>query len=198
LQVRADAPYKTAHDLIEAIKANPGKLKASGAREGGIWHVALAGMLKSLNIDPAAMSWVPATGVAPGLEDLVAGTIDIVPCSLPEARTLIDTGKVRSLAVMDNRPVSLYPYLPTLRTALGTDWKVVAWRGMAAPKGLPNVVEAKLVAAVKAAYESKEYKDFTAWRGFTAIYLPPAQFAAFMEKSSNELGATMKAVGIVQ
>src|SRR5262252_9918803 len=50
LQVRADAPYKTAKDLVDAIKASPGKLKASGAREGGIWHVALAGMLKSLNI----------------------------------------------------------------------------------------------------------------------------------------------------
>jgi tripartite-type tricarboxylate transporter receptor subunit TctC len=51
---------------------------------------------------------------------------------------------------------------------------------------------------VKAAYDSKEYKDFMASRGFGVIYLPPAEFAKFMEKSSSDLGATMKAVGIVK
>jgi tripartite-type tricarboxylate transporter receptor subunit TctC len=198
LQVRADSPYKTAKDLVEAIKANPGKLKASGTGQGGIWHLALAGMLKSLNVDPAAAPWVPSNGAAPGLQDMVAGGVDIVPCSIPEARSLIDAGKVRSLAIMDTKPPALYPDLPLLKTALGTDWKMAAWRGMAAPKGLPKDVEAKLVAAVKKAYDSSEYKQFMTSRGFGVIYLPPAEFAAFMEKSTNDLGATMKAVGIVK
>jgi len=198
LQVRADAPYKTAKDLVDAIKANPGKLKASGTGQGGIWHLALAGMLKSLNVDPAAAPWVPSNGAAPGLQDLVAGGVDIVPCSIPEARSLIDAGKVRSLAIMDTNAPPLYPDLPPLKAALGTDWKMGAWRGMAAPKGLPKDVEAKLVAAVKAAYDSKEFKEFMASRGFGVVYLPPAEFAAFMEKSTNDLGATMKAVGIVK
>jgi len=198
LQVRADAPYKTAKDLVEAIKANPGKLKASGTGQGGIWHLALAGMLKSLNVDPAAAPWVPSNGAAPGLQDLVAGGVDIVPCSIPEARSLIDAGKVRSLAIMDTKAPALYPDLPLLKAALGTDWKMAAWRGMAAPKGLPKDVEAKLVSAIKAAYDSKEYKEFMASRGFGVVYLPPAEFATFMEKSTNDLGATMKAVGIVK
>jgi tripartite-type tricarboxylate transporter receptor subunit TctC len=198
LQVRADAPYKTAKDLVEAIKANPGKLKASGTGQGGIWHLALAGMLKSLNVDPAAAPWVPSNGAAPGLQDLVAGGVDIVPCSIPEARSLIDAGKVRSLAIMDTNAPTLYPDLPPLKAALGTDWKMAAWRGMAAPKGLPKDVETKLVTAIKAAYDSKEYKEFMASRGFGVVYLPPAEFATFMEKSTNDLGATMKAVGIVK
>jgi tripartite-type tricarboxylate transporter receptor subunit TctC len=198
LQVRSDAPYKTAKDLVDAIKANPGKLKASGTGQGGIWHLALAGMLKSLNVDPAAAPWVPSNGAAPGLQDLVAGGVDIVPCSIPEARSLIDAGKVKSLAIMDTNSPALYPSLPPLKAALGTDWKMAAWRGMAAPKGLPKDVEAKLVTAIKAAYDSKEYKEFMASRGFGVVYMPPAEFAKFMEKSSNDLGATMKAVGIVK
>jgi tripartite-type tricarboxylate transporter receptor subunit TctC len=198
LQVRADAPYKTAKELIDAIKANPGKMKASGTGQGGIWHLALAGMLKSLDVDPTAAPWVPSNGAGPGLQDLVAGGVDIVPCSIPEARSLIDAGKVKSLAIMDTAAPTLYPSLPTLKAALGTDWKMAAWRGMAAPKGLPKDVEAKLVAAIKAAYDSKEYKEFMASRGFGVIYLPPAEFATFMEKSTNDLGATMKAVGIVK
>src|SRR3569623_1290792 len=68
LQVRADAPYKTANDLIAAIKANPGKFKASGTGQGGIWHLAIAGMLKDLKVDPAAVPWVPSNGAAPGLQ----------------------------------------------------------------------------------------------------------------------------------
>ena len=54
LQVRADAPYKTVNELVAAIKANPGKFKASGTGQGGIWHLAIAGMLKDLKVDPAA------------------------------------------------------------------------------------------------------------------------------------------------
>jgi tripartite-type tricarboxylate transporter receptor subunit TctC len=198
LQVRADSPYKSAKELLDAIKANPGKFKASGTGQGGIWHLSIAGMLKSLNVDPATVPWVPSNGAAPGLQDLVAGGVEVVPCSIPEARALIDAGKVRSLAIMDADPPSLYPNVPPLKKALGTDWTMAAWRGMAAPKGIPKDVEAKLVDAVKKAYDSADYKKFMADRGFGVVYLPPAEFAKFMEKSSNDLGATMKAVGIVK
>jgi tripartite-type tricarboxylate transporter receptor subunit TctC len=88
LQVRADAPYKDVKDLVAAVKANPGKLKASGTGQGGIWHLAIAGMLKDLGVDPASVPWVPSNA-APGLQDLVAGGVEIVPCSVPEARSLI-------------------------------------------------------------------------------------------------------------
>ena len=198
LQVRADSPYKTVKDLVDAIKAEPGKHKASGTGQGGIWHLALAGMLKDLKVDPAAAPWVPSNGAAPGLQDMVAGGVDIVPCSIPEARSLIDAGKVRSLAIMDSASPGLYPALPTLKSQTGSDWKMAAWRGMAAPKGLPKDVEATLVAAIKKVYDSKDYKDFMASRGFGVTYLAPSEFAAFMEKSTNDLGATMKAVGIVK
>src|SRR5512132_292612 len=140
LQVRADAPYKTANELIAAIKANPGKFKASGTGQGGIWHLAIAGMLKDLKVDPASVPWVPSNGAAPGLQDMVAGGVEIVPCSLPEARSLIDAGKAKSLAVMADQPAALFPNVPTLKAATGSDWKLGAWRGIAAPLGIPNDV----------------------------------------------------------
>ncbi len=198
VQVRADSPYKTLNDLVAAVKASPGKFKASGTGQGGIWHLALAGMLKDLQVDPSSVPWVPSNGAAPGLQDLVADGVAIVPCSIPEARSLIDAGKVRSLAIMADAAPALYPSLPTLKQATGSNWAMAAWRGMAAPKGIPKDVEARLVEAIKKVYDSKDYKDFMASRGFGVIYLPPAEFATFMEKSSNDLGATMKAVGIVK
>jgi tripartite-type tricarboxylate transporter receptor subunit TctC len=198
LQVRADSPYKTAKDLIDAIKANPGKLKSSGTGQGGIWHLAIAGMLQSLKVDPAASPWVPSNGAAPGLQDLVAGGIEIVPCSLPEARSLIDSGKVRSLAIMDAKPAALYPNVPTLKDATGSDWTLAAWRGIVAPKGLPKDIADKLLAALEKVHKSAEFNDFMKQRGFGVIWAPSAEFAAFMEKSDKDLGAVMKAVGIAK
>lgn len=198
LQVRADSPYKSAKELIDAIKANPGKLKSSGTGQGGIWHLAIAGMLRSLNVDPAASPWVPSNGAAPGLQDLVAGGIEIVPCSLPEARSLIDSGKVRSLAIMDAKPAALYPNVPTLKAATGSDWTLAAWRGIVAPKGLPKDIADKLLAALEKVHKSAEFNDFMKQRGFGVIWAPSAEFATFMEKSDNDLGTVMKAVGIAK
>ena len=198
VQVRADAPYKNVNELLAAIKASPGKMKASGTGQGGIWHLAIAGLLRDQKIDPAAVPWVPSNGAAPGLQDMVAGGVDIAPVSLPEARSLIDAGKVRSLAIMADKPSALYPDIPTLKAATGSDWTMAAWRGIVAPKGIPNDVRDKLGAAVKKVAASKDYTDFMASRGFGVTYAGPEDFGKFMAKSDAELGATMKAVGIAK
>lgn len=198
VQVRADAPYKNVQDLLAAVKANPGKFKASGTGQGGIWHLAIAGLLRDQKIDPAAVPWVPSNGAAPGLQDMVAGGVEIAPVSLPEARSLIDAGKVRSLAVMSDKPAALYPNVPTLKSAIGSDWTMAAWRGIVAPKGIPKEASDKLVAAIGKVAASKEYTEFMASRGFGVIYAGPDDFAKFMAKSDAELGATMKAVGIAK
>jgi tripartite-type tricarboxylate transporter receptor subunit TctC len=197
-QVRADAPYKSMTDVLAAVKANPGKFKASGTGQGGIWHLALAGWLRDAGVDPAAVPWVPSNGAAPGLQDLVAGGIEFVPCSLPEARSLIDAGKVRSLAVMADQRAALFPNVPTLKEATGSTWTIGAWRGIAAPKGLPADIAAKVGAALKKAYDSKEYKDFMAQRGFGTLWADGAGFASFMAKADADMKTVMTAVGIAK
>lgn len=197
-QVRADSAYKNMNDVLNAIKANPGKFKASGTGQGGIWHLALAGMLRDAKIDPATVPWVPSNGAAPGLQDLVAGGVEFVPCSLPEARSLIDAGKVRSLAVMDSQRSALFPNVPTLKEATGSSWGTGAWRGIAAPKGLPADIAARLEASVKKAYDSKEYKDFMAQRGFGMLWGGSGDFARFMAKGDADMKAVMTAVGLAK
>jgi tripartite-type tricarboxylate transporter receptor subunit TctC len=197
-QVRGDSNYKSMNDVMAAIRANPGKFKASGTGQGGIWHLALAGMLRTAGIDPAAVPWVPSNGAAPGLQDLVAGGVEFVPCSLPEARSLIDAGKVRSLAVMDSQRSALFPNVPTLKEATGQDWMTGAWRGVAAPKGLPPAVAARLEASVKRAYDSKEYKDFMTQRGFGLLWASSGDFARFMAKGDTDMKAVMTAVGLAK
>ena len=198
VNVRVDSPYKSMKDLLGAIKANPGKLKASGTGQGGIWHLAIAGLLKDQGIDPGALPWVPSQGAAPGLQDLVAGGVDVVPCSIPEARSMIDGGKVRALAIMDANPPALYPNVPTLKKELGTNWQIAAWRVIAAPKGVPANVQNTLTTALKKVYDSKEYKEFMASRGFGVVWADPAGTTKFMAESDKNLGAALKAVGLAK
>jgi tripartite-type tricarboxylate transporter receptor subunit TctC len=197
-QVRADAPYKNMNDVLAAVKANPGKFKASGTGQGGIWHLALAGMLSEAKIDPASVPWVPSNGAAPGLQDLVAGGVEFVPCSLPEARALIEAGKVKALTVMAGQRAALFPDVPTLKEATGLSWTAGAWRGIAAPKGIPADVQARLEASVKKAFDSKDYKDFMAQRGFGVLWGSSQEFASFMTKGDADMKTVMTAVGIAK
>lgn len=198
VQVRADAPYKSLKDLLDAIRAHPGKLKATGTAQGGSWHLSLYGLLLEQKIDPASVPWVPSQSNAAGLLDLVAGGVDMVSGSHPEARALIEAGKVKSLAIMDESPSSLFPKVPTVKQAVGSQWVSGVWRCIAAPKNLPRDIETRLVAALKKAYDSKEFQTFMRERGFGTVWMEPARAAAFMAREDAELGRLMKTVGLAK
>lgn len=198
IQVRADSPYKNLKELLDATRAKPGKMKASGTAQGGSWHLSLTGLLLDQNIDPLSVIWVPSQSNTAGLLDLVAGGVDMIPGSHPEARALIEAGKVKSLAIMDDKPSALFPKVPTVRQAIGSNWQSGVWRGVAGPKNLPPEIEARLLAAVKKAYETREFQAFMHERGFGAAWMDPAQFVAFMAKDDAEAGRLMKTVGLAK
>lgn len=199
VQVRADSPYKTVKDLADAIKAAPpGKFKASGTGQGGIWHLALVGWMQAMGLPANQVAWVPSQGAAPGMQDLVAGGIDIVTCSVPEAKAMIDAGKAKSLAIMAAARNPQFADVPTLTEAMGIPYNTGAWRGFAGPKGLPQPIAEKLTAALKKVYDSKEYKEFMTNRGFGMIWGDAAQFAKFMDDSDAKMGQAMKAAGLAK
>jgi tripartite-type tricarboxylate transporter receptor subunit TctC len=197
VHVKADSPYKTMGDLVAAVKANPGKLKASGTGQGGIWHVALAGLLRDLKLENT-VPWVPSNGAGPAMQDLAAGGIDMTTCSVPEADALVKAGKARTLAIISTDRNPLFPTIPTAKETTGSPWVVSAWRGIAAPKGLPKDVQDKLVAAVKRAHDSKEFRDFMSGRGFGVVWAGPEDFAAHMAKDNDSMGGVMKALGLAK
>jgi tripartite-type tricarboxylate transporter receptor subunit TctC len=199
VQVSSSSPYKTIKELSDAIKASPaGKMKGSGTGQGGIWHLALVGWLKAMGLAANHVAWVPSNGAAPAMQDLAAGGLDLTTCSVPEARALIEAGKARSLAVMAPKRNSAFPDVPTLKEAAGVDYSVGAWRGIAGPKGMPADVANKLTAALKKAYDSKEFQDFMSNRGFGVVWGDAAQFAKFMDEGDAKMGDAMKAAGLAK
>jgi len=197
-QVRADSEWETVQDAIDAIKANPGKHKASGTGQGGIWHLALAGLLNTAGMSPDDSPWVPSKGAAPGLQELAAGGVDIVTCSIVEAGALIEAGKVKALAVMDTERNGAFPDVPTLNEAAGLDWQMAAWRGLAGPKGMPDEATEALTAAFEKVWNSAEFQEFMQGRGFGLVWKPGAEFAEWMDSSDAALGSVMKAVGLAK
>lgn len=199
VQVSTSGPYKDIKALAEAIKAAPpGKLKASGTGQGGIWHLALIGWLVAMGLKPDHVAWVPSNGAAPGMQDLAAGGIDIVTCSVPEARAMIDAGKAKSLAIMASERNPQFKDVPTLNETLGINYSIGAWRGIGAPKNLPPEIAAKLTAALKKAFDSKDYKDFMNSRGFGMKFADGPGFASFMAESDKSMASAMKAAGLAK
>jgi tripartite-type tricarboxylate transporter receptor subunit TctC len=199
VSVSGSSPYKTVKELADAIKAAPvGKMKASGTGQGGIWHLALVGWLKAMGLAANHVAWVPSNGAAPAMQDLAAGGLDLCTCSIPEARAIIEAGKARALAIMAPERNPVFKDIPTLKEAMSVDYSVGAWRGIAGPKGMPADVATKLTAALKKAYDSKEFKDFMSNRGFGTVWGDAAEFAKFMDDGDAKMGDAMKAAGLAK
>lgn len=198
VQVQSDAPWSTVDELLAYVRDNPaGTLKASGTGQGGIWHLALAGMLQTAGMEPDRVPWVPSEGAAPGLQDLVAGGVDVVTCSVPEAQSLIDAGRVKSLAIMASARADNFPDVPTLEEE-GIDWQLGAWRGVAGPKGLPEEVVNTIVPLLEKIHASEEFRSFMTDRGYGMVFEGPEGFEQFMAQSNESLGSVMKELGMAK
>ncbi|SFV38698.1 Tripartite-type tricarboxylate transporter, receptor component TctC [Devosia crocina] len=194
--VRTDGPDIDA--LLDQIRANPGQVKASGANLGGMAHLGWAGVLTTNGIDPAAAPWVPSEGASASLQLLASGAITVVTTTMPDARPMVDAGEVKPLIVAANERVANAPDVPTAEEALGNKWAAYAWRGIAAPKGLPEDVKARLVEALDKVLTSAEFTEFMAQRNFGVDYRDAADFTAFMQDADASIGQALTAVGLAK
>jgi tripartite-type tricarboxylate transporter receptor subunit TctC len=184
LFVRSDSPFESLDALQAAISANPGQLKASGTAFGGIWHVAMAGWLHSRGIDPTAANWISINGAGPSLQELNAGGVDIICCSLPEADAMIDGGQVRCLGVMSESRVAGFEQVPTFGEQ-GHDWVIAGWRGVAAPAGTPPPRLERLAEVLDQIARSEELKTFMGNAGFNLSREGPEEFAATLQRQDE-------------
>jgi len=197
INVLTGSPWKTYKDLENYVRDNPGKLKDSGTGHGGIWHLAMAGWLKAIGLSPKAIKWIPSKGAAPALQDLMAGGIEMSTCSLPEAATLIEAGRVRPLAIMADKRDPKFPDVPTLKE-IGINWSCGAWRGIAAPKGTSSQIVAVLEKALSKVNKSDDFIKFMKNRGYGLYWLDSKSFAKALTEADDANGKIMKAAGIIK
>jgi tripartite-type tricarboxylate transporter receptor subunit TctC len=144
------------------------------------------------------VTFIPSQGAAPAMVELAAGGIDIVPSSVPEARSMIEAGEVVSLGVMAPERIPSFPDVPTIEEAIGTDYTIGEWRGIAGPKGMDPEIVATLEEALKAAYESETYQGFMSKQGFGTEWRDAEDFAKLMAEMDAEFGKIVESVGLSQ
>jgi tripartite-type tricarboxylate transporter receptor subunit TctC len=199
VQVSNTSPHADIKALADAIKASrPGQLKASGTGQGGIWHLALVGWLQAMGLRGDHVRWVPSNGAAPAMQDLAAGGVDVVTCSVPEARAMIDAGRAKALAIMAPQRNPIFANVPTLNETLGINYSTGAWRGIAGPPNMPQAVRDTIVASLDKAYKSSEFQEFMRNRGFGTVWAGPQDFASFMDRSNTGMGEAMRAAGLAK
>lgn len=195
ITVKADAPWNSVGDLIAAIKADPGKLNASGTARGGIWDLARIGFLKEAGLSPSDLPWVPSQGSTPALQELIAGGIDVVTASLTEVNALLKAGQVKTLAVMSEDRLASFPDIPTLKEQ-GMDWSIGGWVSICAPAGIPAAIKTKLEEALIKASKESGFIDPLTKAGSTIQFVVGEEFEQFI-KQQHQLNETlMEAAGM--
>jgi tripartite-type tricarboxylate transporter receptor subunit TctC len=185
--VRDDAPWQTLQELQQHIVDNPRQLKASGTATGGIWHLGFAGWLNSAGMDPADAIWISINGAAPSLQQLLSEGVDVVCCSLPEARSLLESGRVRSLGVMAEERLAQFPEVPTFREQ-GIDWTLAGWRGICMPKDTSPEIKQHLFSALERVVAGEVFGEFMSQAGFNVAWQPHDEFATDMAKDDQVFG----------
>jgi tripartite-type tricarboxylate transporter receptor subunit TctC len=196
--VKADSQFETLEDLIAHAEENPGELTGSGTSQGGIWHLALAGMLQSHGLEPDAIRWIPSQGAAPAMQELLAGGVDVVTPALSEAKAIIESGEARGLAFMNAERNEALPDVPTVEEATGTAHTLASFISFAGPAGLPEEVACAYGEAAAEVLASEEWAEFKASRGAPVVSEDREALAARYEETSTMMGETMSAIGLTQ
>jgi tripartite-type tricarboxylate transporter receptor subunit TctC len=188
--VRSDSPWGTLPELEAHVRKNPGKLRASGTGKGGIWHIALAGWLAKIGLQPADINWIPFRGAAPSMQELLGNGLEVVCCSLPEARTFLDRGDVRCLGLMAQERAALFPKIPTLREQ-GIDWSMGAWRGLGAPRATPVAALRRLIEGLERVVRGEKYRKVLQDAGFGTADLTGGEAGQEMHRVDVQMGALL-------
>ncbi|MFL5237221.1 MAG: tripartite tricarboxylate transporter substrate binding protein BugD [Rhizomicrobium sp.] len=140
-----DVPPKNFRELIDWLKANPGKVAVGTAGVGSASH--FSGVYFQ-NLIKAQFNFVPYRGTGPALQDLVAGQIDMIVDQVSNAITQVQAGKIRAYAIADTKRLANAPEVPTADEAGLPGFQISLWNGLWVPKGTPTEIVAKLNAAV--------------------------------------------------
>jgi tripartite-type tricarboxylate transporter receptor subunit TctC len=193
LVVRADSPYKSVQDIVQAAQANPGKLTYASQGNGTSAHLAaeLFNALAKVNI-----LHIPYKGASAALTDIVGGQVDLMFATSAGATPLLDSGRLRALAVTTPERSPAFPALPTMIEAGVPDYQATSWYGLYVPAGTPTAVIARLNAAATKVAQAEAFKSRVASEGLVISTGTPKQLDEFMRSEQTRWARVINAAGI--
>ena len=176
LVVPANSPHKNMAGVIAFLKANPDKMTFASSGNGSSDH--LTAELFWLQTGTTGIH-VPYKGGGPVMTDLLGAQVDSSFMNINTAMPQILAGKLRALSITSAKRSPLLPNVPTLEELGVKDANVYSWQAIAAPKGLPADIKAKLHAAIVAGLNDPQVKPKLLELGFEIVANTPEQFTAF-------------------
>ncbi len=195
LVVHPSMPSRSIAEFIAYAKANPGKLSYGTSASGSSQQLAMEYLKLTAKID---LVQVPYKGAPQALSDLIGGQIPVSIQSAPAVLPVIQSGRVRALAVMSLTRISQLPSVPTVHETALPGFEVSSWYGLCAPTGTPagilDKVHADLTAVLRQPELQQRFKDMV-------IEIAPTsrdEFAQFMRAETARWGRVIKEAGIPQ
>jgi tripartite-type tricarboxylate transporter receptor subunit TctC len=174
--VKADSPFKTVKDVVDAAKANPKKIRISTT---GIQSDEAFAILQFQKMTGAQFAMVHfSQGVASAMTAFLGGKIDVLCANVGDLLAQFKSGEVRILGIMDDEPSPFYPGVKTFEQQ-GYKLYDSSSRGFSAPAGTPKDVVDILSGAIKKVVATEDHKKRMADMGLTLRYMDPAQYAKY-------------------
>ncbi|WP_427914317.1 Bug family tripartite tricarboxylate transporter substrate binding protein [Ramlibacter sp. MMS24-I3-19] len=184
---------RTLADFIAYAKANPGKLNYASPGNGSPHHLAME-LFK--NRTGTFITHIPYRGAAPAMQDVMGGQVPCMFLDLAAGLPVIQSGKVRALAIGSARRAPSLPNVPTLAESGVRDAEVYAFQGLLGPAGLPDPIltrlNGELNKALAAPAVQKRLTDF----GMEPLPGTPAQFHAMAREEARRWGPVIKQAGV--
>jgi tripartite-type tricarboxylate transporter receptor subunit TctC len=191
--VNNDAPFKTARELIDYARANPGKISFGSSGNGSAAHLT-SELWKALT--QTYMVHVPYRGAVPALTDLLGGQIQLFFDAPTGLINQGKAGKVRLIGVAGDKRLPALPEVPTFIEQGFAGFTGSTWAGMIAPSGTPPAIVQRMSQEVARIIQSPETRAKLDAMGTFAVGSTPAEFDTFIASETRKWGDVIRRAGV--
>jgi tripartite-type tricarboxylate transporter receptor subunit TctC len=193
LIVSPKLPAKDLAEYVALARARPDALTYASSGNGSVNHL-LGEMLKTEA--GIKMLHVPYRGVAPAITDVIGGQVDSAFSSVPSVLQMVQTDKVRALAISSAKRVAAAPEIPTIAESGFPGFDVNPWWGILAPAGIDVTIVRKINEDVANILGTKEMIDFLAAQGAEPLITSPEAFLKILEADVVKWAKVVKSAGV--
>jgi tripartite-type tricarboxylate transporter receptor subunit TctC len=192
MDVTPSLPVRTVAEFIAYAKAHPGKINMASAGTGTSVHLSGELFKAMAGVD---LVHVPYRGSGPALNDVIAGQVDLIFNNMPSSISLVQSGKVRALAVTTATRSDLWPDVPTVAETV-PGYEASAWYGLGVPKGTPPEIVATLNRAVNELLADPQMRTRLAELGGTLLPGSPDDFSRLIAGETDKWGKLIASLGL--
>ena len=185
--VPASSEIQTLDDLLAQFKEDPQSVSWGGGSAGGTDHMLVGLIAKAAGVDASGINYVPFSG---------GGHVTAGVSGYQEFAGQIETGDLRPLAISSAERLEGVD-IPTLKEQ-GVDVELTNWRAVFAPPGISDGDKQALADTVAQMVKSEGWQSTLAERAWLDLYLPPDEFAQFLEEDRAQVEGVLKDIGLVQ